>query len=498
MLKGQPIPGMYYDAEKGKYFAIQPNHRAPSGAKHSVQNVRQEEQVAKRRKVEMRWQRKVERETIKRSPMLNFQHAGLSLARELGLQSYQQALVARSRMFASQCAPEEVLNLGSCHDCGAQQLVQDYAHAHSRAGPYMVTGRSDGQSSTLTLHEDLDGEVPKSTILTPGIRTRISTVNIVSEEVMVTTAEGTRHINFWITRLLDDVKIQAQLGPRNFSIQDCSLELGRPCTTAMMLANDENFQGCLSFVDLTRGESIGRHRDTLAAELTSCDWLDRNVAIFGNTQGVVGLYDLRANGGGRRFTGRTATLSVRSHGDGHGIWTASQDRISLYDVRMGKYDYGSDTPRYRAPKSNRQATASAFNIPFQSKRPKVEMAVWHQADLLVYSLPYVSNTIHLHSLADGSHVRSLPPISPGGLDTQSDNVHWTKKFKEGFDSDDKSASVMYYAHGTAVEALYYGKEHDIYDTEAWGPAEKAIHGKQQIRIGVKKMPTNTRVAREGD
>jgi len=29
------IPGYYYDAEKGKYFRIQPDHRAPPGAAHS-------------------------------------------------------------------------------------------------------------------------------------------------------------------------------------------------------------------------------------------------------------------------------------------------------------------------------------------------------------------------------------------------------------------------------------------------------------------------------
>lgn len=29
------IPGFYYDVEKGKYFRIQPNHKAPAGAAHS-------------------------------------------------------------------------------------------------------------------------------------------------------------------------------------------------------------------------------------------------------------------------------------------------------------------------------------------------------------------------------------------------------------------------------------------------------------------------------
>lgn len=35
MSTSRDIPGFYFDAEKGKYFRIQPNHKAPAGAAHS-------------------------------------------------------------------------------------------------------------------------------------------------------------------------------------------------------------------------------------------------------------------------------------------------------------------------------------------------------------------------------------------------------------------------------------------------------------------------------
>lgn len=35
MSSARDIPGFYFDVEKGKYFRIQPNHKAPAGAAHS-------------------------------------------------------------------------------------------------------------------------------------------------------------------------------------------------------------------------------------------------------------------------------------------------------------------------------------------------------------------------------------------------------------------------------------------------------------------------------
>jgi len=41
------IPGFYFDAAKGKYFKILPNHIAPAGSKYSQQSISKEKDNTK-------------------------------------------------------------------------------------------------------------------------------------------------------------------------------------------------------------------------------------------------------------------------------------------------------------------------------------------------------------------------------------------------------------------------------------------------------------------
>lgn len=41
------FPGFYFDAAKGKYFKILPNHVAPGGSKYSQQSINKENDNAK-------------------------------------------------------------------------------------------------------------------------------------------------------------------------------------------------------------------------------------------------------------------------------------------------------------------------------------------------------------------------------------------------------------------------------------------------------------------
>ncbi|KIW79688.1 hypothetical protein Z517_06302 [Fonsecaea pedrosoi CBS 271.37] len=76
------LPGYYFDAEKNRYFKIQPNHVAPSGSKYSRQAVRTEKIIRKaQQQDELQHQLKLT-QTVTRSRLL--QHPLLVFDRRLG------------------------------------------------------------------------------------------------------------------------------------------------------------------------------------------------------------------------------------------------------------------------------------------------------------------------------------------------------------------------------------------------------------------------------
>lgn len=44
---GRALPGFYFDPEKGRYFAVQPNHAAKSESKYTKEKVATEDENAK-------------------------------------------------------------------------------------------------------------------------------------------------------------------------------------------------------------------------------------------------------------------------------------------------------------------------------------------------------------------------------------------------------------------------------------------------------------------
>ncbi|RYZ98666.1 MAG: hypothetical protein EOP11_20340, partial [Proteobacteria bacterium] len=74
-----------WDEEKKKYFLITADHAVESRQKYTKSNVRHEKQVAKRRKLEQRHEKKRQAQTIKRSRLLSIpEYAGVGLHREIG------------------------------------------------------------------------------------------------------------------------------------------------------------------------------------------------------------------------------------------------------------------------------------------------------------------------------------------------------------------------------------------------------------------------------
>ena len=136
------LPGFFYDAEKKKYFRIQPNHVAAhaSARKHSQAALRKEakeQREQKRRKLFERREKKMrlQRSRVLASPL----GGGCGVARELGLTKPDDSTIAM-RAWAQGLRRKEVLGY-RCADGGSGAFVFDtaagvltYAEAFRRGG----------------------------------------------------------------------------------------------------------------------------------------------------------------------------------------------------------------------------------------------------------------------------------------------------------------------------------------------------------------------------
>ncbi|KAK5937201.1 hypothetical protein PMZ80_010501 [Knufia obscura] len=92
MSTSAPIPGFYYDAQKGKYFRIQADHRAPAGAAHSRSAINASQQATKLTTALTTRRRREQLGTIKRINPSSF--SNLYLQFRLGTSS-SASLLAR-------------------------------------------------------------------------------------------------------------------------------------------------------------------------------------------------------------------------------------------------------------------------------------------------------------------------------------------------------------------------------------------------------------------
>ncbi len=125
------LPGFYYDAEKKKYFKIQPNHVAAHGSaskytKAAVTNEAEEQRERKRRKVfeEKESKTRIRRSRVLESPL----SGGWGITRELGIgrsASGAAVMMMMMRVWAQGLRGEEVASFRRHGDGGSGVFVLD-------------------------------------------------------------------------------------------------------------------------------------------------------------------------------------------------------------------------------------------------------------------------------------------------------------------------------------------------------------------------------------
>ena len=148
------LPGFHYDAEKKKYFKIQPNHVAAhaSARKYSeaaLKKEAEEQREQKRRRLFEQRERKMklQRSKVLASPL----GGGCGLTRELGLTKPDSAMVMRA--WAQALQRKEVSGF-RCQDGGSGTFVFDTATGvltHAEA----LRGDGAGASFAVFVHLSL-------------------------------------------------------------------------------------------------------------------------------------------------------------------------------------------------------------------------------------------------------------------------------------------------------------------------------------------------------
>lgn len=344
------IPGFYYDEEKKKYFAVQPNHKVPQGAKHSQDNVKREKQDAKKRKIAQEADAVLQRQTVQRNKVLRSSLLfGITLHREIGASRYDLAK-SRDSAFARQLGkPYPVLEFMQGDD-----TVQDFK-LHAESGKMVAAVGMNGiqqmsvvnvgkwkpssrQQASKESHQTRHLAFPDTYGPVMAFNSVITGLAMTCKGMLVATALEPSHPgNVFIHDLLsyDD-----SLNP---GIQ---LRLGNDETSLWCVASQPSASGYHAAIGSTDSvyllDTIGSMtaRLDMKAECRALDWLSYNVVAAGQSTGrshEVKLWDIRTRGSSARFKHNNPITGILSaNSSDQQLLVTSHDRISLYDVRGRK------------------------------------------------------------------------------------------------------------------------------------------------------------------
>lgn len=340
-MNGRQIHGFYYDTEKKKYFAIQPHHKAPQGAKHSKDNVRREERDAKKRKVDQERLTVLQQQTVQRSKVLQSSViSGIGLHRELGA-SLDHCKASRESALARQLGPKQPV-LESSNDRGT---LYDVVHLEHTGQSIVAMGYDWGQTSTLFAC-DLDSLDSQEQPWTSSNAYRLAAFNSQITSLTLSTA------GLIVATCLEP----SHPGNVYLGCSDMADPSSGPTGTCLRLGNDETSLWCSASQPSARGQhaAIGSSdsvylldvigsltsRLSMNSECRALDWLSYNVIAAGKSSGKshdVKLWDVRTRGSSARFKHNNPITGVRSADNvGQRLLVTSHDRMSLYDVRAGK------------------------------------------------------------------------------------------------------------------------------------------------------------------
>ncbi|KAM0711209.1 hypothetical protein Q7P35_001948 [Cladosporium inversicolor] len=330
------IPGYYYDEEKKKYFKITANHGLETGQKYTKSNVRYEKQVAKKRKIEQRNQKKRQAQTIKRSRLLSIpEYAGVGLHRETGVRSLTVDRAHADEAFVSQLRYEDVYALQ-----GGNALS---AHSLATSSHTLITQESRiGNSYLFAVGGDINHSSRDRWPKQPDGSTPFYHYASFPSLVMSTSvwpAQGPQKVLACTSGGVDNVFIGPIADEDQLSRPNIKLSIGNDETTLWDSAISSTGEtaaigGSDRIIHLSmEGRILARLPK--AAYSRSVSWLNASTIAASSGEKLL-LWDTRNRDSSSRFSCRSAITGVRTvpSSNGNQLLLSTNQNISLQDTRM--------------------------------------------------------------------------------------------------------------------------------------------------------------------
>jgi len=299
--------------------------------------VRYEKQVAKKRKIEQRDQRKRQAQTIKRSRLLSIpEYAGVGLHRETGVRSLTVDRAHADEAYVSQLRYEDV-----CPPQHESTMLSAYSLPSS--SHTLITQESRiGNSYLLGIRGDISHSSRERWPKAPHPSTPYYHYAAFPSLVMSTSvwpARDPQQVLACTSGGVDNVFIGSIAGEDRLSRPEIKLSIGNDETTLWDSAISSTGEtavigGSDRVIHLSmEGQIIARLRK--AAHSRSVSWLNASTIAASSGKELL-LWDTRTGGSSSRFSCRSAITGVRTvpSSSGNQLLLSTNQNISLQDTRM--------------------------------------------------------------------------------------------------------------------------------------------------------------------
>lgn len=390
------------DEEKKKYFKITANHAAQTlGEKYTKSNVRHERQVAKKRKVEQRAEKKRQAQTIQRSKLLAFpEYAGIGLGREVGSRPHAINRIQADEAFVSQLRFKNLLS-------SRHQVLS--AHPMPSCDATLITELSPSRDAQTTSESSdiytLSSVIGRDSQMVETRHCRRDSVALFSARVNSTSV--------WPPEDPHTLLACASGGPNNVQVGPIGTDQDFRPSVLLTIGDDETTtvwdsaiaptgeSGLIAASDRVRHISLdGRILSNLhkSSNSRAASWLNPTIIAASSGKRVL-LWDTRAQGSSPRFQSAhnvTGILPVPSSA-GTQLLVSTNHGLSLHDTRT----------------STSRASKPLLHFPFVHEGPQLVFDV-NARGLVAFDATCRANVeVRVASLHTGREVRTLVPGPDG-------------------------------------------------------------------------------------
>ncbi|KAJ5761062.1 hypothetical protein N7520_008218 [Penicillium odoratum] len=352
------IPGFYYDSEKKKYFAIQANHVATSGASSGASASYSNESVKKRKiehektKQKAEVEQRIAKEQIRRAAILD--HPLFPAMRELGKVHIGSSLKNQvARGFASQLERRKLYKFGSLDDIS---VYVNNVFRDSVTGALIAGGQRGSQSAltitypTVRMNEEEHLYDPEKERLLASRPYRLSSMCLSPANHMLVTMDdgptGDAFLEPW--RIPEEISLGDEYMATTYA---AAPEIPLRATLFSSAAGPQTEKATFA-IGTSRGLYTlegagdrwtitnrpfpigGRPRKPNRADtcITTVDWLSPNVIVAGQRDSEIFSFDLRSGKSTKELLFTRPVLKLRTV-DEHRIVVAGKEFLEIYDLR---------------------------------------------------------------------------------------------------------------------------------------------------------------------